>query len=429
MADNAAVKHTVELTVPVEQVDEASARVIAGLKKKVKLPGFRPGKAPDTILRSRFESEIRQDVLETVIPKAFNEYAEREHLKVVGKPDVTDVHFHKGEPLKFTISFETFPEFELGEYRGLTVPYNEPSVDAADVDSRLEQVRERKAEYVNVDPRPVEDGDHAAVSLRSVAGVEPPVVQDEIVLHVGAEDTLEAFTANLRGMSPGEEKEFDVSYPEDYGGANLAGKTVRFQVLLKGIRKKELPELNDEFASDVGDFKTLEELRDHLRLELLREREFSATQEAKSKLMDQLVAAHDFPVPDAFVDRQVQAELEGRIRDLMARGIDPAKLNLDWREVAKARREPATRDVKASLLIDRIAEREAIETLTDEVDREVHRIARQVREPAAAVRKKLQDDGSLAQIATRIRTDKVLNFLFENARKVAPEAEPPAESA
>jgi trigger factor len=260
------------------------------------------------------------------------------------------------------------------------------------------------------------------VALRSVSGVDERLVeQDELVLHVGGPDTLPAFTEGLLGMTPGEEKQIEVAYPDNYGSQQLAGKTVAFRVQLKGIRRKELPELDDEFAAEIGDFKTLDELREHVRIEILRARELVAAQEAKNKLVAQLIDSHHFAVPEAFIDRQIEAHLEAHLHELAAQGVDPRKLQIDWHELKKSQRDHALREVKASLLLEKIADREAIETLTDEVDREVHRLARQLREPAAAVRMRLQKDGSLGRIAARIRTDKVLNFLFENARKVAPE--------
>jgi trigger factor len=415
-------KLTAELTVPVPDVDAETQRVISEIRKKVKLPGFRPGKAPSSIIESRFESEIRHDVLEALIPKAFQKHAENENLRVISTLNVTDVHFHRGEPLKFKVEFEIFPSFELGEYRDLTVPYAEPAINDDDIAKRLDEIRDQKAEYVNVDPRPAAEGDHAVVALRSISGVDgPPVEQDEMMIEVGGAESLAEFTTNLLGMTPGDEKDFDVAYPESYGSPRLAGRTVRFHLTLKGLRRKELPELNDEFAADVGDFKTLEELREQVRRDLFREREAVAMQQAKAKLVETLVDNHSFEVPETFVDRQIQADLEGNLRELAAQGVDPRKLNIDWHELKKSQQERATREVKATLLLDKIAEREAIETLTDEVDREIHRISKQVREPAAAVRMRLEKDGTVRRIATRIRTDKVLNFLFENARKVAPE--------
>ena len=221
------------------------------------------------------------------------------------------------------------------------------------------------------------------------------------------------------GASPGEQREFDVVYPEDHGQPRLAGKTVRFRAEVKGIRRKELPELNDEFAKDLGDFTDLAELRDNIRKSIFREREYAAQQEAKTKIIDKLVDTHDFPVPEAFIDRQIEVNVERRVRAMAASGVDIRNLKLDWEKVRTSQRDQAIRDVKASLILDRIGTAEHIEATTDEVDREVHRIARQERQPVAAVRMRLEKDGTLGRIASAIRTEKILNFLFEQARKEA----------
>ena len=416
-----------ELTVSLDEVNAEIARVESEIQKKVKMPGFRPGKVPMSMVRSRFESDIRQEVVESLVPKAFRKRADQEQLAVVGTPNVTDVHFHKGEPLRFKAEFEVAPEFELGEYRGLTAPYSEPKATDEDIAARLDSMREQKAEFVNVDPRPLVEGDYAVVALQSVAGLDKPMDENELTLHLGDAETLPEFSENLLGLSPGEEKEFDVQYPENYGNEKLSGRKVRFLAKVKGVRKKELPELNDEFAKDVGDFQSLEELHAEVRKAILREREHLASQDAKAKLVDALVEMHQFPVPDAFVDRQIEMSLENRFRELAQQGIDPRQLKINWEDVKKAQAPQAAKDVKASLLLDKIADREAIETTNDEVDREVQRLARQLREPVAATRMKLEKEGALRRIALRIRTEKVLNVLFENARKVAPAAAPPAE--
>jgi len=421
-------KRSMEFSVSVEEVEAETNRVIADLQKKAKLPGFRPGKAPASIIRGRFESEIRQDVLESIVPKTFRAYAEKENLQVVGTPGMADIHFHKGEPLRFKVEYEVAPEFELGEYRGLTVPYAEPSMSEEDLAARLDQLREAKAEYVNVDPRPVESGDYAVVSLASLAGIEgEPISNDEMMLHIGDTETMPEFNEHVTGMEPGQEKEFAVQYPENYASERLSGRLVSFRVKLKGLRRKELPELTDEFAADMGDYKNMDELREEVRKTILAERENAAQSAAKNKLVDALVDAHEFPLPDAFVDRQIDMNLEQRLRELAMQGVDPRTLKIDWEQVRAAQRERAIREVKASLLLEKIADREAIETLNDEIDREIHRFSKQMREPAAALRMKMEKDGSLRRLASRIRTDKVLAFLFEQARKIAAEPEPEPE--
>ncbi len=413
------IKHSLELTVPASEVEAETGRVVDDLRQKVRLPGFRPGKVPGDMIRRRFQEDIRKQVIDKLLPKYFFKRAEEEGLNVVGTPSVTEIHFEPGEPLRFKAEFEVAPEIELKEYKGLRVPYQDPEITDEDVDKRIEEIREQKAEYVNIDPRPVETGDYAVVAIESVAGVQPAIKQEELSVQIGGEETLAGFNENLVGMMPGDEKDFDVVYPEDYGQPKLAGKTVRFHARLKGLRRKELPELNDEFAQDVGDYKNLAELREAVRGSLFAERQFFAQQEAKNKLVDQLVDAHDFPVPEAYIERQIEMQVERYLTGLAADGVDVRSLKLDWKKIRESQRDRAVRDVKASLLLGKMADAEDIYATNEEVDREVQRIARQEREAVASVRMRLQKEDGLRRIASRIRTEKTLNFLFEHATKVA----------
>ena len=417
-------KHEVEITVPVDEVARETERAIANIQQKARLPGFRPGKAPISLIRSKFAHQVREDVLENLLPKYFKKKMEEEELQPVGRPSVKDVEFKDGEPLKFKAEFEVAPEIELKEYRGVTVHYHEPEVTDQDIDNRIAEIREQKAQFVNVDPRAVTDGDYAVVSLDSIAGVEQPVHSDDMQLKVGDADTMPVFSETLRGMSPDEEREFDVTYPEDYGKENLAGKTVRFRMKLKMIRTKELPELNDEFAQDLGDYPTLNDLREAIRKAIFQEREYGAQSKAKDELVDRLVEMHEFPVPEAYIERQIESQVESQFRSLAERGVDPSKLKLDWNKIRESQRPKALQAVKASLIVDKIAERESIYASNDEVDHEVQRIAKQEREPVAATRKKLEKDGLIGRIAYQIRSNKTMNFLFEHARKEAGEPEP-----
>ena len=413
-------KHSLEITVPVADVEKETERVVADIQKKVRLPGFRPGKAPLSLVKSKFSQEINHDVIEAVVPRFFHETAAKEGLQVVGKPNVVDVHFHAGEPITFKAEFEVAPTIELGEYRGVAVPYAEPEVTDADIAERVEAVREQKAEYVNEEPRALADGDYAVVSLESISGVAEKISQDELMMKIGDEATLAAFSENLRGASPDEVREFDIVYPEDYDRATLAGRTVRFQATVKAVRRKELPELNDEFAKDLGDFQTLDEFRETVRRTIFQEREHQAQEAAKHAIIDKLVDTHDFPVPNAYIDRQIEMNMEQQLRQLSGQGVDLSKLNLDWTKLREAQAPRALRDVKASLLLDKVGEREAVAVTQEEIDVEVNRIARQQREAVAIVRAKLQKEGGIARIAGHIRTDKTLRLLFEHARKEAP---------
>lgn len=407
-----------EVEIPLDEVERARERVTNSLRQRVRLPGFRPGKAPVSMIQSRFESDIRNEVLELLLPQAFRDRVQKEELKVVGTPDISDLKFEPGQPIRFKADFEVAPEFEIAEYHGLPVQYEEPVVSDEDVANRLDSMRESKAEYINLDPRPVEDKDFVLVQLKSLSGLAEPIEQD-VQIEVGGSETLPAFNEVLLGANPGEAREVDVTYPEDYGQERLAGKTVRFELTPKFVRKKELPALDDEFARDLGDYQSLDELKEAVRKSIFHEKQYVAQREAKEALIDKLVEANDFPVPAAYVDRQIENQVRAQLRELAGHDVDPNSMNVDWSKVKENQRDKAVRNVKASLLLEKISDREGIKASKDEVDREVQRIARQEREAVAVTRARLEKEGTLGRIAGHIQTEKTLQFVFEQAQKHA----------
>lgn len=423
-------KHSIEVTIPAEAMAAEIEKVTESIRSKAAIQGFRPGKAPASIIRSRYAQEIRQEALENLVPRYLEQACERENLRVVSRPSIKDLHFHEGEAVHFKAEFEVAPEIELKDVRGLTVAYAEPAVTDDEVEQRLNQIRESRAEFVNIDPRPAQDGDHCLVSLETISGVEgEPLRQDDINIEIGGEDTFPAFSEALRGAVPGDEREAEISYPEDYSVDRLAGRTVRFRIILKQIRKKELPELNDDFARDLGDFASIDEVREEIRKAIFREKDYDAQVKAKNDLVDQIVAMHDFPVPEAYIDDRIEHMLDDRLRSLQAQGVDTSKIRIDWQKLRQNQYEQAKHDVKAALLLGKIASKENLHATEEEIDAEVQRIARQRREPVAAVRLKLEKEGAIQTIVNRIITDKTLKFLFDHAVKVPPAPAPEPEAA
>lgn len=412
-------KHELAFTIPAVDVKAESEKVLAKFQKQVRLPGFRPGKAPASIVQSRFAAEIRQEVLEALLPRALGERFKSENLNVVGQPSIKDLKWEGDSDIDFKAEFEVAPDFELGDYIGLEVPYDEPAVSEEDIDKRIDSIRETRAQYVNEEPRPAAHGDYAVVSLRSIEGVEPPVENDDMQIQLGDAETFAAFTENLTGVTPGETKEFEVAYPDDYGQEKLAGKTVKFSATLKQLRRKELPDVDDEFAQELGDFKTVGELREAVRSAILREKESEAQETAKATLINKLVDGHVFAVPEAYVDRQIEIQAENYLQSLQMQGVDVSKIKLDWNKLKESQTERATRDVRASLILEKVADREAIGATQDDVDKEIQRIARSQKEAPGVLRLKMEKNGDLGRIAARIRTDKTLGFLFDKSRKVA----------
>ena len=418
-------KQELEISVPWEDVEQETGRIVKAIRGKAKIPGFRPGKAPDTIVRSRYQKEIRQEIIDKLVPRFFWEHAQEQKLRVVGSPQVGDVQLENGEAMRFRAEFEVYPDFELGDYRRIEVPFREPEVSEEDVEQEIEQIRERHASFRNLDARPLADGDIAVLSLKGISDDEdvPPIEQEETTLTIGEGETLPEFNEHLRGRSPGDEVDFEVRYPDDFSSPKLAGKTVSFHAEVKGLREKELPELNDDFAADLGDFRTLEEVHRHIRELIENQRRRQATEAAQEALIDEMIKRHDFPVPDGLVERQIASRLERQLRSLKQQGVDVEKLDWDWDKVRDAERERAVRDVKAGLLLERIAQAENISASSEEIDEQVKRYAEQTKQSPAAARKKLAEDGALDRMQVQMSNDKTLSFLFDEAEKVDQEVE------
>lgn len=419
---NEACKRTIEIEVPAAEVDRETARVTADIAAKVKLPGFRPGKVPLTVIRQKFQQEIRQDVLEAVLPKAFRAKADAEGHQVVGTPNIVDIHYHDGGDLHFKAEFEVAPDVSVGPYTEIEVPYAEPVIEDSEIEHQLQHLREDKADYVNLDPRPLESGDFAVVSLKSLGGIDPVLEQDDVQIELGVETTVSGFTENLTGMSPGEEKEFEVVYPEDYASEKLAGKTIQFHVKVSGVRKKELPEINDDFAKDLGDFQSVAELRERIRQNILQGKVYEAQRDAKQLIVDKLIDAHDFEVPEAYVDRQIEMNVDRQLRQLAGQGIDPNQLKLDWSKIKESQKDRAVKEVRGALLLDKIGEMENVSVSQDEVDHQLQLLARQERMAVPALKARLEKDGSIGRLVSQMRTDKTLQFLFDQAKKTVPVA-------
>ncbi|MBI4903705.1 MAG: trigger factor [Acidobacteria bacterium] len=417
-------KHELEVIIPTEDVLAETAKVAESFRAKANLPGFRPGKAPLSMIRSRFSDRIKQEVLENLVPRFLRKKVEEEHLDMVGTPEVSGLHYHEGQDVHFKVTLEVAPEIELKEYRGVTVAYAPPEVDEAELNARINEIRKSKADYANIDPRPAESGDVAVIDLVSVGGLEgEPMKAEELQVELGSEETVAGFN-DLLGVSPGDTKNITIEYPANYGQERLAGKTVEFSVYLRRLQRKELPELNDDFAKDLGDFQTYDELIQAIRTNMQREKEYSAQRAAKDSIVDKLAEMHPFPVPDTYVDRQVEIYI-----DQIFQGHEKEREKVDFKRVKEAMHDRAVKEIRGSLVLDKIATAETIHATQDEVDGELNRYAKQQREPVAAVRKRFQENGTIGRIASSIRTEKTLNFLFENARKEAPVAttEPSAQ--
>jgi len=414
----------VSIDVPAEEVSKRFRKVIKQYQKQARIPGFRAGKVPDSLIRTRFAEQIRQDVVEDILPGHFRAAIDEQALKPISQPQVTDIHLVDGEPLHFKAIFEVLPEFSIEGYQGITVPKPETELTDAEYDAELARVLDSRSTMEPVtEERALADGDWAEIDFSGEAalaeGTEDapltdPVEGKGVLVEVGGPNTLPAFNEALRGASAGQELKFEVDYPADFGEKRLAGKTIAYKIEVKGIKKKVLPELNDEFAKELGDFETIDAFTSNLREQAGGEKRRQLENDAKDALVQALVERFQFAVPESMVQQQVDARLDRGLRALASQGMKPEDMRkLDFDRLRVAQRDSALAEVKGSILLDKIADAENTEVTDEEVEEQLQLISYQSREPLETLRSRLTGDGSLARIREQLRREKTRNSLYE----------------
>lgn len=420
--------------IPAEELDAAIEKVAKGYSRTAKVPGFRPGKVPASVVKQRYRDQILYDVAHDMIPRIVGDALKERGLEPIATPDIKDVVLEEGRPLTFVADFETLPPIEPGEYTGLTVRKPPAVLEVGAVDRALDELRERAARWHPVEDRAAAAGDTVLVDLtrtrrtslieipgegrpaRGGADDKPETVQNAS-LELGAPNNPPGFDEHLIGASAGGTREFTVTYPPEYGTPELSGATVDYAVTVKAIRRKELLPLDDEFAKEVSDLATLDELRARVREDLQRGAEEDATHHVRHDLLRDL-ASRLKVAPEALVEQEIDRRLEELVRRLMEQGVDPMKSGIDWREFRAAQRGVAEETVRSTLVLDEIARREGIQTTDDDVERELERFAERAGRTAAAVRARLEKEDAMDRIRAGIRREKTMAWLVEKANVI-----------
>jgi trigger factor len=413
----ATCRRELDLEIPAEEVSKAAEKVAKDFAKIARVPGFRPGKAPISLIKKRFASDIKGEVLQTLVPEHVEKAVAEQKLTPVSQPQVDKLEYNEGEPLKFRASFEVLPEFSLGNYRNLEIEMPEMTITDESVNNTLAEMQQRAATFAPVEGRTVQNHDFVQIKLMGTPeGGGDPLNAESVLCHVGAEETMEPFNENLRGTNIGDHKQFDVEYPADYPDAKLAGKKFHYSVDVLGIKTKKLAEINDEFAKDVSDATSLDDLKKKIREGLEHERDHRQKELQREKIIAELVKLHDFPVPESLVEHQMDVRLERVVRSLAQQGIDPRAVNVDWVSLRKRQEERAKGDVKAELVIDRIASEEKIDVTEEELQHELEHLASHSGDSAEALRARLTKQGALDRMKAKLRSDKTVDWLAQNAQ-------------
>ena len=404
-----------KVEIPTDIVNEGIDRIARDYSKRARVPGFRPGKAPARVIKQRYKSEILHDLMNDLIPRAVDDALRQRGMEALDTPDIRDVNVDENQPLTFTATFDTVPPFETGDYAGLSLtrPVNVVAEEA--VDQALQRLRDRAARYEPVEGRGVEHGDTVTVDLNRKDAQGQTDAHTDVGIELGAKANPPGLDEQLLGLTESASKTFTLHYPADYAVSELANQDVEYAVTVKAVKRRVLPELDDEFAKDMGDFESLAALRARVREDLEHEAKHAAERELRSALMQQLAKRLPFEVPASLVERELDRRLEDFARRMMEQGIDPRQAGIDWQAFRQSQRDAAVEAAASALYLDQLARQENIDATTDEVEQEVARYAERTGRTPAAVRAALEKEQGLSRVAAGIRREKSIEFLLSRA--------------
>ena len=413
--DVSETKKTLTIEIPSDIVDAEINKVAKDYSKQAKIPGFRPGKVPATLVKQRFKDQILHDVMHGLIPRAVEEALQERGIEPIDTPNIKDVELEEGQPLKFTAAVETVPMFDPGDLSSLSATRPSSVVTDEAVDQTLQRLRERSAKFEPVEGRAIADGDTAVLDIDRKDPDAESDRHENVSIEIGGPSNPPGFDTNLIGLSAGDEKTFTVHFPADYAVKEMADTDVVYTVKVKDLRRKALPELDDEFAKDLGAFDSLAALRDKVRTDLEDEARESATRQVRSTVLKQLSERVTFDLPTSLVEREIDRRLEEFARQLMQQNVDPRQAGIDWAQFREAQRDPARAAVASALALDEIARREQITVAAEDVDKEIDRFAARAGRTPAALRAQLEKEGGVARLYAGLRREKAVDLALTRA--------------
>jgi len=409
-ADVNETRKNVRVEIPSDVVSAEIDRIARDYSRKVRVPGFRPGKAPARVIKQRYKEQILHDVAQDLIPRAVDDALRERGMEAVDTPDIRDVSVEDGRPLTFTASFDTVPPFEPGDYSTLALHRLSSRVEEDAVDQALQRLRDRAAKFEPVEGRGVEAADFVVVDLE-----RDGTNNENVTIELGGKANPPGFDEQLLGLEAGATKTFTIHHPSDYAIAELAGIDVSYTVKVKGIKRRVRPELDDEFAKDLGEFETLDALRARVREDLEHQARHKAEGEIRAELMKELSLRVPFEVPPSLLEREIDRRIEDFAHRLIEQNIDPRQAGIDWTAFRESQRDAAREAVAGAIVLDEVARREQLDVTEEEIEREIGRYAERSGRAPAAVRAGLEKEGGLSRVAAGLRREKSIDFLLARA--------------
>ena len=411
-------KRGLEVTIPPQRVADEMDRAFREYAQHARVPGFRKGHIPMDVVRRRFGKDVRDEVIGRMVRNEALRVLEERRLDPVEPPVLEEVTYEDGQPLKFRATFEVRPAIDVTDYKGLSVSVPRHAVTDEMVEASVRGLAERAARLEAIDPaRPVQKGDFivGTLSCRFLKGKGKNLKDEPLLLEAGSEENHPDFNAAILGMEAGTTRAFEVDYPADYNAVSLRNSTVEYTLVLQEIKKKVVPPLDDSLAKEIGAFASIEEMRAKVRSEIERRAALAERDEARQRLLADLVRRHPVDVPDAMVEAQLDARLEAMAREMIARGVDPMKAEIDWPQERERARPGAADAVRAMLLLDAIAVREQIEASEEDLNEVLKEEARRHNASVASVKEKLGQSARLSSLRRQIVREKSLDLVLRDA--------------
>lgn len=409
-----ACKRRLAVEAPADVVTKAWERAYGRVQKQARLPGFRKGHVPRSLVKLHFASDVRREVAEHLIPDVYRQAVSEARIDPVNDPDLKDVRLEEGEALSFVAIVEVKPTITLGEVRGAEVTHAPVPITDADIDETLGRMREQHAEFRSVE-RAANPGDLVIIDYTIAPEGRAPTVERGYQVIIGAGAVMPEIDQVVVGMSAGEERRVGVRFPDDYRVEDIRGRSGSVDVKLIEVKEKVVPALDDDFAKTLGQFENLDAVRNELRKQLEARRAADERRELEEKVVDTVLARYPFSVPDALVLRQVSHQIQHAHERMRRQGVDPDRLPWDYEKIVAELRPASEKLVRRTLLLEAISEREGLVPSEADVDAEIERLAQSAQRPAPAVRRMMEKSGDLEAVRQGLRERMALDFLTQHA--------------
>src|SRR6185369_6946978 len=414
------VKKKISFEIPVERVTAEIDKVFSGIRKHAVIPGFRKGKAPQGLIRKTYQDQVEGDVVKNLFNESYFKYLQDNSINPVAYPVIDTEALVEGAPFKYTATIEVYPEVSVDQYEVFEVVREKFSADEKALDNRIQQMRDNLSQLKPVeDERPAQTGDFAIIDFVGFVDgqhLEGGDAKDH-QLELGSNSFIPGFEEQVAGMKVGEQKRIKMTFPEQYQSAELSGKPVEFDVTLKEIKVKVVPELDDAFAQEFGDFKTLDELKAKVGETLEKQEMERIEREFKDSLIRVLVEKNDFELPDAMVDRQLASMLENTKQRLQYQNLSLEMMGLDEARYKEQFRTVAENQVKGALLLHELAEKVGTEVSESDVEARLRRISEESGQDYARISAYyLKNADAKSSLEEQVREEKVLDLIAAKAK-------------